>query len=78
MGGRGEGLPARIWLTGDWEGALGAHVTINNPAESDGLGGGVLLSPRPVVLFGGGWGGHLTHSLRVFGRKYICGVCRRA
>lgn len=24
-------LPARIWLTGDWEGALRAHVTINNP-----------------------------------------------
>lgn len=31
--GRGGGgrLPACIWLTGDWEGALRAHVTINNP-----------------------------------------------
>ena len=32
---RGRGadpdLPACIWLTGDWEGALQAHVTINNP-----------------------------------------------
>lgn len=30
-GGREGDLPARIWLTGDWEGALRAHVTINNP-----------------------------------------------
>lgn len=27
----GSDLPACIWLTGDWEGALRAHVTINNP-----------------------------------------------
>lgn len=29
--GGGPDLPACIWLTGDWEGALRAHVTINNP-----------------------------------------------
>ncbi|KAK9524178.1 hypothetical protein VZT92_018039 [Zoarces viviparus] len=29
--GGGGDLPACIWLTGDWEGALRAHVTINNP-----------------------------------------------
>lgn len=44
---QGEGgpdLPGCIWLTGDWEGALRAHVTIDNPRWEGWSGGPHLLS----------------------------------
>lgn len=74
----GPDLPACIWLTGDCEGALRAHVTINNPCWERWTEG-VYMLPPPLCVFlfsyREGGGGDLSPNLTTHARSGCSGVC---
>lgn len=74
----GPDLPACIWLTGDCEGALRAHVTINNPCWERWTEG-VYMLPPPLCVFlfsyREGGGGDLSPNLTTHACSGCSGVC---